>query len=135
MESRYDPDTLKKIELINAKVDEINQRRMSLPTTRVDDELDRQELYEYVKTLNLNDEQKKLVDRYCCCNHMERRGEWIRFAIMITSVALQVFIALEISRLFWKSETTVIETLYMVALAIFFVFNAFQILRYLRILR
>lgn len=135
MESRYDPDTLKKIELINAKVDEINQRRMSLPTTRVDDELDRQELYEYVKTLNLNDEQRKLVDRYCCCNHMKRREEWIRFAITITSVALQVFIALEISRLFWKPETTVIETLYMAALAIFFVFNAFQILRYLRILR
>ena len=63
-DGRFDADTLHKIDLINGKIDEINQRKMGIHTTRVEDELDRQELDAYIRQLKLSEKQRQIVDRY-----------------------------------------------------------------------
>jgi hypothetical protein len=44
---------VRKIELINGKVREINERRRAMKITAVEDELDRQELHKYIRILGM----------------------------------------------------------------------------------
>ncbi len=131
-----DGDTLHKIELINRKIDEINQRKTGIRTTAVEDELDRQELEAYIGSLKLTEEQHRIVAR---CNHNKppvRVGnEWIIFIIMTAGIFLQFYIGFEIYRLVSKGSLIAFEAAYLGLLVLFFAFNAFQMLRYLRIVR
>jgi hypothetical protein len=132
-----DGDTLQKIELINRKIDEINQRKMGIHTTTLEDELDRQELEAYIGTLKLTDEQCRIVRR---CNRNKEPpvrvgNEWIVFVSMTAGVFLQFYIGFEIYRLVSKGSLVTFEAAYLGLLVIFFAFNAFQMLRYLRIVR
>ena len=136
MAEMYDSDTIAKIELINRKVDEINQRRMYIHTTRVEDDLDCQELDTYIKTLNLTQEQRNLVERH------NRNGQEpaiskkvLYFILMAVGVLLQFYIGYEIYRLTAKGALETFELIYMAALIGFFAFNLFQLLRYLRVVR
>jgi hypothetical protein len=136
-EAQPDNDTLHKIELINRKIDEINQRKMGIHTTAVEDELDRQELDTYIKSLNLTEAQRKIIDR---CNHNKEPAarvgnEWIVFIIMTAGVFLQFYIGFEIYRLVSQGSLATFEAAYLGLLILFFLFNSFQMLRYLRIVR
>ncbi len=50
----------RKMELINKKVREINERRRGVRVTRIEDELDRQELRNYVRLMGLEQEDISL---------------------------------------------------------------------------
>ncbi len=93
-EGRFDADTLRKIDQINHKIDEINQRKIGVHTTWVEDELDRQELDAYIKTLALNDQQQQIVARYNRNNDARagRGNSWFIFAIIALGVFLQAYI-------------------------------------------
>ncbi len=136
MAEMYDSDTIAKIELINRKVEEINQRRMYIHTTRVEDDLDCQELETYIQTLNLTPEQRNLVERH---NQNGQKPaiskKIIYFALMAAGVLIQFYIGYEIYRLTAKGALETFELIYMAALIGFFAFNMFQLLRYLRVVR
>ncbi|OPY26968.1 MAG: hypothetical protein A4E28_02242 [Methanocella sp. PtaU1.Bin125] len=136
-ETQPDGDTLQKVELINRKIDEINQRKMGIHTTALEDDLDRQELEAYIGSLQLTEEQRRLVDR---CNRNKERpvrvgNEWIVFIIMTAGIFLQFYIGFEIYRLISKGSLVAYEAAYLGLLVLFFLFNAFQMLRYMRIVR
>jgi hypothetical protein len=134
---RFDADTLRKIELINGKIDEINQRKIGIHTTRVEDELDRQELNDYIGQLKLTDQQRQIVDR---CNRNNEPGapagnSWVLFVIIAVGILLQFYIGYEVYRLVSKGALETLETIYLTFLIMFFAFNTFQMLRYLRVVR
>ena len=136
-EGRFDADTLHKIDMINHKIDEINQRKVGIHTTWAEDELDRLELDEYIRNLKLTDHQRQIVDHY---NHNKDErtaagGDWLLFVIMTAGIFLQFYIGFEIYRLVTKGALETLETLYLAFLVTFFMFNLFQLLRYLRIIR
>lgn len=136
MQESYDSDTIAKIELINKKVDEINQRRLNIHTTKVEDELDCQELEAYIKTLNLSEEQRKLIDRH---NQNDRKPamskNMLYFIIMAAGVILQFYVGYEIYILTSRGTLETLELAYLALLIGFFAFNMFQLLRYLKIVR
>jgi hypothetical protein len=136
MQENYDPDTIAKIELINKKVDEINQRRLNIHTTKVEDELDCQELEAYIKTLNLTEEQRKIIDRH---NKNDQKPAMSKnllyFILMAAGVVLQFYVGYEIYILTSKGTLETLELAYLAFLIGFFFFNTFQLLRYLRIVR
>ena len=136
-DGRFDADTLRKIDLINRKIDEINQRKMGIHTTWVEDELDRQELDAYIKPLALNDQQRQIVDKYNHNNDARARpgNSWLLFAIIAIGVVLQVYIGYEVYRLISKGALESLETVYLALLVMFFAFNMFQMFRYLRVVR
>jgi hypothetical protein len=136
-QGRFDTDTLRKIDQINHKIDEINQRKTGVHTTWVEDELDRQELNEYIKTLKLNDSQRQIVDRYNHNNDTRARSgnDWVLFVLMAIGVFLQFYIGFEVYKLITKGALESLETVYLALLIMFFAFNAFQMLRYLRVVR
>jgi hypothetical protein len=136
-ERRFDADTLRKIEQINHKIDEINQRKIGIHTTHVEDELDRQELDSYIKNLQLTDNQRQIIDRY---NHNKDTrassgSDWVLFVILAVGVFLQFYIGYEVYRLVSKGALETLETVYLAFLVMFFAFNTFQMLRYLRVVR
>ena len=136
-EGRFDADTLNKIDLINHKIDEINQRKTGVRTTWVEDELDRMELDDYIKGLNLTDQQQRVVDRLNRNTGpvAPARNDWMLFFIMTAGLFLQVYIGFEVYRLISKGSLEMLEAAYLVFLVLFFTFNTFQMLRYLRIVR
>jgi hypothetical protein len=136
-DGRFDADTLKKIDLINGKIDEINQRKIGIHTTKVEDELDRQELDNYILQLKLTDQQRQIVDRY---NHNNNPGasagsKWVVFIILGVGIFLQFYIGYEVYRLVSNGTLQAMETVYLAFLVMFFAFNTFQMLRYLRVVR
>ena len=136
MEEKYDPDTIAKIELINRKVDEINQRRINIHTTRVEDELDCEELEAYIKSLNLTEEQRKIIDQHNKNSDKPAMSKsMLYFIIMAAGVILQFYVGYEIYNLTSKGALETLEMAYLALLIGFFAFNAFQLLRYLRIVR
>jgi hypothetical protein len=135
-DGRFDADTLRKIEQINGKIDEINQRKIGIHTTRVEDELDRQELDEYILQLKLTDQQRLIVDRYNKNNAAAPAGNyWVVFVLLAVGVLLQFYIGFEVYRLVTKGALETLETVYLAFLIMFFAFNTFQMLRYLRVVR
>lgn len=136
-EGRFDAETLRKIELINGKIDEINQRKMGIHTTWAEDELDRLELDAYIKELKLTDQQQQIVDRYNRNNDPKTpaRNDWMLFIMVAAGVFLQFYIGFEVYRLISKGSLEMLETAYLAFLVLFFTFNTFQMLRYLRIVR
>ena len=136
-EGRFDADTLGKIEQINRKIDEINQRKMGVHTTWAEDELDRQELNAYIDSLKLTSAQRQIVDRYNRNNDPPSPGgsRWIGFVIVAAGVFFQVYIGFEVYRLVSKGTLETLEAGYLGLLLLLFAFNAFQMLRYLRVVR
>jgi hypothetical protein len=136
-EGRFDQDTVRKIEQINRKIDEINQRKIGIHTTHVEDELDRLELDNYIKNLQLTDQQRQIIDR-CNKNNNARAAatnDWVLFVILAVGVFLQFYIGYEVYRLISRGALETLEILYLAFLVIFFAFNTFQMLRYLRVVR
>jgi hypothetical protein len=136
-DGRFDADTLHKIELINGKIDEINQRKMGIHTTWAEDELDRQELDNYIGQLKLTEKQRQIVDRYNKNNDAKAPAgnQWALFVLLGVGLFLQFYIGSEVYRLVSKGAMDTLETVYLAFLIIFFAFNTFQMLRYLRVVR
>jgi hypothetical protein len=142
MESNIDADTTRKLEMINKKVDEINQRRFGLRTTRIEDELDRQELDEYIGTLNLTNEQKNLLDGFNRDNQkaVQNRNAFY-YGMMIISVFIEAYLGYAIADILMTPGAAVtgmdnvLNTLYLFLMIGVFIVNAFYILKFLRIAR
>lgn len=136
-DGRFDADTLHKIELINGKIDEINQRKMGIHTTWAEDELDRQELDDYIRQLKLTEKQRQIVDKYNKNNDAKARAgnQWVLFVLLGVGFFLQFYIGYEVYRLVTKGALETLETVYLAFLIMFFAFNTFQMLRYLRVVR
>jgi hypothetical protein len=140
METRLDIDTTTKIELINKKIEEINQRRYGLRTTRIEDELDRQELDEYIGTLNLTSEQKSLIDGFNKGNGRTAQNQnAFYYGMMIISVFIEAYLGYAIIDLLLKpgadAGPDIFGTLYLYLMIAVFIINAFYVLKFMRILK
>jgi hypothetical protein len=136
METRVDTDTTQKVELINRKIDEINQRRIGLRTTKIEDELDKQELDEYIKSLKLTADQKKLIDGYNKTNERAMKGSGSAYYfMMLFSVFIEAYFAYAIIQLIQMQTLDAINTIMLYIMVVVFIINAFYILKYLRIIR
>ncbi|AFD00602.1 hypothetical protein Mtc_1861 [Methanocella conradii HZ254] len=136
MEMQLDPDTARKIELINKKIDEINQRRYGLRTTKIEDELDRQELEEYIATLNLTSEQKKLIESFNRSNEQALRSQSaFYYGMMIITVFIEAYLGYAIIDLIMRPGLDLFNTIYLYLMAAVFIVNAFYILKFLRFTR
>jgi len=140
MEIRLDADTTTKIELINKKIEEINQRRYGLRTTKIEDELDRQELDEYINTLNLTSEQRSLIDGFNKSNvsSVQNRNAFY-YGMMIISVFIEAYLGYAIVDLLLRPSTDkgpeLFSTLYLYLMIAVFIINAFYVLKFMRILK
>jgi hypothetical protein len=140
METRLDADTTIKIELINKKIEEINQRRYGLRTTKIEDELDRQELDEYIGTLHLTSEQRNLIDGFNKGNVRSVQNQnAFYYGMMIISVFIEAYLGYAIIDLLLKPgpETgpDIFNTLYLFLMIAVFIINAFYVLKFMRILK
>jgi hypothetical protein len=137
METRLDIDTTTKIELINKKIEEINQRRYGLRTTRIEDELDRQELDEYINTLNLTSEQRSLIDGFNKSNvRSVQNKNAFYYGMMIISVFIEAYLGYAIvDLLLGPGQSDVFNTLYLYLMIAVFIINAFYVLKFMRILK
>jgi len=134
--AQYDADMLRKVDLINKKIDEINARKANLHTTAIEEELDRQELDDYIKSLKLSPEQQAIVDRHNRNGDPAGLGgDWLPFVIVALGIFVQFYVCLEIYRLIIKGTLETLELAYLALLIGFFSFNTFQMLRYLRVVR
>ncbi len=139
METRLDIDTTNKIELINKKIEEINQRRYGLRTTKIEDELDRQELDEYIGTLNLTNEQKSLIDGFNKSNMRSVQNQnTFYYGMMIISLFIEAYLGYAIVDTLMNPSalgTDILSTLYLYLMIAVFVINAFYVLKFMRILK
>jgi len=132
-----------KVELINKKIDEINQRRLGLRTTRIEDDLDRQELDDYIKSLNLTPDQKKILDGYNRNSQRPVQQPGFNSLMMLISIFIEVYIGYAIIQLYESGSlgtsiantTDLMNTLYLYLMVIVFIVNAYYILKYLHIIR
>lgn len=136
MEKQLDQDTISKVDLINKKIDEINQRRMGCHTTRVEDDLDRQELDEYIRSLMLSDDQKRVIDRINRNNsgYVIKKSSLYFFFILL-NVMLQFYLAYHIYETLMKDSQDIMHFAYLFALVLIFVFISVQTLKYIRVWR
>lgn len=136
METRLDVDTTTKIELINKKIEEINQRRYGLRTTKIEDDLDRQELDEYINTLNLTSEQKILIDGFNKSNVRSVQNQNVfYYGMMIISVFIEAYLGYAIVDLLLKPGLDMFNTIYLYLMITVFIVNVFYVLKFLRILK
>ncbi len=136
METRMDNDTALKIEKINRKIEEINQRRYGLRTTRIEDDLDRQELDDYIGTLNLTSEQKSLIEGFNRNNaRMVQNQSAFYYGMMIISVFIEAYLGYAIVDLVLQPSLDMFNTLYLYLMIAVFIINAFYVLKFLRILK
>ncbi len=139
MDTRLDIDTTNKIELINKKIEEINQRRCGLRTTKIEDELDRQELDEYIGTLNLTNEQKSLIDGFNKSNMRSVQNQnTFYYGMMIIRLFIEAYRGSAIVDTLMNPSalgTDILSTLYLYLMIAVFVINAFYVLKFMRILK
>lgn len=136
METRMDNDTSLKIEKINRKIEEINQRRYGLRTTKIEDELDKQELDDYIGTLNLTSEQRSLIEGFNRNNaRMVQNQSAFYYGMMIISVFIEAYLGYAIIDLIMKPGLDMLNTLFLYLMIAVFIINAFYVLRFLRILK
>lgn len=136
MEAQYDQDTLHKFELINKKVEEINQRRMGVRSTKVEDDLDRAELDAYIGSLNLTDEQKQIMESVNKNYERSILGKGVlRFIVIAISVAIEAYLGFLIYQQLMIPAMQLFDVLYLVLLVAIFLFNLYQSMRLIGLFR
>jgi uncharacterized membrane protein len=136
MEAQYDQDTLHKFELINKKVEEINQRRIGIRSTKVEDDLDRAELSAYIGSLNLTDEQRQIMDNINKSYERSTMGKGlIRFVVLAISVAIEAYLGFLIYEQLMMPAMQLFDVLYLVLLVGIFLFNLYQSMRLIGLFR
>lgn len=136
METQLDPETSHKLDLINHKIDEINQRRMGMHMTKIEDELDRQELDAYIQSLHLTGEQKKIIDGFSRNNDRYVQGQSsMYYVMMFISMLIEVYLGFMIYDLLIKPTLDTYNTIYLYILIAVFMINLVYLARYLKILK
>ncbi len=136
METRVDNDTALKIEKINRKIEEINQRRNGLHMTKVEDELDQQELDEYINTLNLTNEQKSMIEGYQNSNaRIVKNQSVFYYGMMMISVFTEAYLGYAVISMIMTPSLDLFNTIFLYMMIAVFIINAVFVLRFLRILR
>jgi len=136
METRVDNDTAQKIEKINRKIEEINQRRSGLHTTKVEDDLDRQELEDYISTLNLTSEQKSMIESYQHSNvRMVQNQSAFFYGMMIISVFTEAYLGYAIISMILTPGLDLFNTVFLYMMIAVFIINGVYVMRFLRILK
>jgi len=136
METRVDQDTANKIEKINRKIEEINQRRAGLHMTKIEDDLDRQELNDYIDTLNLTTEQKSLIDSYSQTSVRTLQNQSaFYYSMMIVSVFIEAYLGYAIIDMIMQPGLDMLNTAFLYMMIAVFIINAFYVLRFMRIMK
>jgi hypothetical protein len=136
METRIDAETSLKIDKINKKIEEINQRRYGVRTTKIEDELDRQELDEYIGSLNLTGEQQDLIDGFSRSNARTIQNQSaFYYGMMIISVFIESYLGYAIIDMLMKPGQDMFNTIYLYLMIAVFIINGFYVLKFLRILK
>jgi hypothetical protein len=136
METRIDAETSLKIDKINKKIEEINQRRYGVRTTKIEDELDRQELDEYIGSLNLTGEQQDLIDGFSRSNARTIQNQSaFYYGMMIISVFIESYLGYAIIDMLMKPGLDMFNTIYLYLMIAVFIINGFYVLKFLRILK
>lgn len=136
METQLDPETSHKLEMINHKIDEINQRRMGMHMTKIEDDLDRQELDDYIKSLHLTADQKKVIDGFSRNNDRYVQGQSsMYYVMMFISILIEVYLGFLIYDLLTKPTLDTFNTIYLYIIIAVFIVNLVYVARYLKILR
>lgn len=136
METHVDNDTALKIDKINKKIEEINQRRNGLHMTKIEDELDQQELDEYINTLNLTSEQKSMVDGYQNSNaRMVKNRSAFFYGMIIISVFTEAYLGYAIISMILTPGLDLFNTIFLYMMIAVFIINGVYVLRFLRILK
>jgi hypothetical protein len=136
METRIDAETSLKIDKINKKIEEINQRRYGVRTTKIEDELDRQELDEYIGSLNLTDEQQNMIDGFSRSNARTIQNQSaFYYGMMIISVFIESYLGYAIIDMLMKPGLDMFNTIYLYLMIAVFIINGFYVLKFLRILK
>ena len=135
MEMQLDPETTHKLEMINRKIDEINQRRMGIHMTKIEDDLDRQELDAYIQSLHLTPDQKKILDGFNQSNDRYVHGRnSMNFVMMFISMLIEVYLGFTIYDML-KENLDFLNTILLYVIIAVFMINLIYIARYLRIIR
>jgi hypothetical protein len=136
METHVDNDTALKIDKINKKIEEINQRRNGLHMTKIEDELDQQELNEYITTLNLTSEQKSMIDGYQNSNaRMVKNRSAFFYGMIIISVFTEAYLGYAIISMILTPGLDLFNTIFLYMMIAVFIINGVYVLRFLRILK
>lgn len=136
METRMDQETALKIEKINRKIEEINQRRYGLHTTKIEDDLDREELNDYIGTLNLTSEQKSLIEGFNQNNVRTIQNQSaFYYGMMIISVFIEAYLGYAIIDMVMQPGLDMLNTVFLYLMIAVFIINAFYVLKFLRILK
>jgi hypothetical protein len=136
METHVDNDTALKIDKINKKIEEINQRRNGLHMTKIEDELDQQELNEYINTLNLTSEQKSMIDGYQNSNaRMVKNRSAFFYGMIIISVFTEAYLGYAIISMILTPGLDLFNTIFLYMMIAVFIINGVYVLRFLRILK
>lgn len=136
METHVDNDTALKIDKINKKIEEINQRRNGLHMTKIEDELDQQELDEYINTLNLTSEQKSMIDGYQNSNaRMVKNRSAFFYGMIIISVFTEAYLGYAIISMILTPGLDLFNTIFLYMMIAVFIINGVYVLRFLRILK
>ncbi|HTY89841.1 MAG TPA: hypothetical protein VMC84_01565 [Methanocella sp.] len=131
-----DQDTANKIEKINRKIEEINQRRAGLHMTKIEDDLDRQELNDYIDTLNLTTEQKSLIDSYSQTSVRTLQNQSaFYYSMMIVSVFIEAYLGYAIIDMIMQPGLDMLNTAFLYMMIAVFIINAFYVLRFMRIMK
>jgi hypothetical protein len=136
MEVQLDPETSHKLEMINHKIDEINQRRTGIHMTKIEDDLDRQELDDFIKSLRLTADQKKILDGFSQHNNRYVQGQSsMYFVMMFISMLVEVYLGFMIYDMLFKSTLDTLNTLILYVMIAVFLVNLVYVARYMRILK
>jgi antibiotic biosynthesis monooxygenase (ABM) superfamily enzyme len=136
MAVNLDPETSHKLDMINHKIDEINQRRTGIHMTKIEDDLDRQELDDYIKSLHLTADQKKIVDGFSQHNDRYVQGQSsMYFVMMFISMLVEVYLGFMIYDQLLAPKLDTLDTLILYVLIAVFLVNLVYMARYLKILR
>lgn len=131
-----DQETALKIEKINRKIEEINQRRYGLHTTKIEDDLDREELNDYIGTLNLTSEQKSLIEGFNQNNVRTIQNQSaFYYGMMIISVFIEAYLGYAIIDMVMQPGLDMLNTVFLYLMIAVFIINAFYVLKFLRILK
>jgi antibiotic biosynthesis monooxygenase (ABM) superfamily enzyme len=109
---------------------------MGMHMTKIEDDLDRQELDDYIKSLHLTADQKKVIDGFSRNNDRYVKGQSsMYYVMMFISILIEVYLGFLIYDLIVKPPLDTFNTIYLYIIIAVFIVNLIYVARYLKILR
>lgn len=119
----------RKIELINKKVAEINERRRGMKITSIEDELDRQELRNYMRIMGVEPGNVKLES---LCEEAPVRNR-VFYATLFTEILIELAIVYFFAATLLKSGLTTMDIASCALLLVIFGILGYRIYRDTRV--